>query len=67
LHQGLVVSEPFRKQGLGKQLLEAVQSWMSEHGAAEIMLDMWEFPEGPLHFYEAVGFRTIKRRLVKAL
>ena len=65
--QGLVVSEALRKHGLGTQFLEAVQRWAVAHGAAEIQLDMWEFPEGPLHFYEAVGFHTIKRRLVKTL
>ncbi|HEU5199982.1 MAG TPA: GNAT family N-acetyltransferase [Ktedonobacterales bacterium] len=65
--QGLVVSEALRKQGLGTQLLEAVRRWAIEHGAAEIQLEMWEFPAGPFHFYEAVGFQTIKRRLVKAL
>jgi GNAT superfamily N-acetyltransferase len=65
--QGLVVLEPFRKQGLGKQLLEAAQRWAVGHGTVEILLDMWEFPAAPLHFYEAMGFHTIKRRLVKAL
>jgi len=27
----------------------------------------WEFSEGPLHFYEALGYRTLRRELVKLL
>ncbi len=29
-----------------------------------MQLDIWEFPAGPLHFYEDLGYRTLKRHLV---
>jgi hypothetical protein len=28
---------------------------------------MWEFAEGPLHFYEKLGYRTIRRTLALSL
>ena len=62
--QSLIISAPFRKSGLGKQLVTAAHHWATEHGATEMQLDVWEFAEGPLHFYDALGYRTLKRHLV---
>jgi hypothetical protein len=30
-------------------------------------LDVWEFDAGPTRFYEQVGYRTLKRTLVREL
>lgn len=62
--QSLIVSALYRKSGLGRQLVAAVQQWAKEHQATEIQLDVWEFPEGPLQFYEARGYRALKRHLI---
>ena len=65
--QSLVVSRQFRHLGVGVRLIEAAQHWAKERGAAEIQLDLWEFAAGPLPFYAALGYRTLKRTMVKAL
>jgi GNAT superfamily N-acetyltransferase len=65
--QSLMVQEMFRGHGLGTQLLEAVQQWAKEKEAAEIRLDVYEFAEGPLPFYELQGYRTLHRMLVRGL
>lgn len=62
--QSLIISAPMRKSGLGKQLVIAAQQWAKEHNATEMQVDIWEFAEGPLHFYEALGYRTMRRHLV---
>ncbi len=62
--QSLIISAPFRKSGLGKQLVTPAHHLAKEHGATEMQLDVWDFAEGPLHFYEALGYRTLKRHLV---
>ena len=62
--QSLIVSASFRAQGLGRLLVEAAQQWARERGATEMQLDIWEFAAGPLHFYERLGYRTLKRHLV---
>jgi hypothetical protein len=41
--------------------------WVKEKGAAEMQLNAWEFPGGPLPFYEANGYRTLTRTLFKRL
>ena len=65
--QSLVVAAAFRKHGLGKALLEEAHRWTQGHGGEEVRLADWEFPEGPLHFYEALWYSTYTRWLVKAL
>jgi GNAT superfamily N-acetyltransferase len=63
--QSLMVRESSRRQGVGKLLMEAAEQWAKEKGVTEIRLDVWEFGEGPLGFYEKLGYRTIKRSLYK--
>ncbi|HZS76858.1 MAG TPA: GNAT family N-acetyltransferase [Ktedonobacteraceae bacterium] len=65
--QSLLVSAQYRKSSLGKELVLAAQQWAKEHGATEMQLDIWEFGEGPLHFYERLGYRTLKRHMVADL
>ena len=62
--QSLIVSESVRKHGLGKLLIEAAHNWAVGKGAMEMQLDIWEFEAGPLHFYEHLGYRTLKRHLI---
>lgn len=62
--QSLMVSAPFRRCGIGTELLAAARGWALEKGAAEIRLSVWEFNEEARLFYEAAGFRTLKRTMV---
>ena len=62
--QSLIVSAQHRKSGLGRRLVATAHQWAKERSATEMQLDTWEFAEGPLHFYEALGYRTLKRHLV---
>ncbi len=63
--QSLMVHEKYRAKGLGKQLVQAAESWAEARGAKEIRLETWEFPASPLKFYERLSYRTLKRTLVK--
>jgi ribosomal protein S18 acetylase RimI-like enzyme len=65
--QSLMVSGPFRRNGVGTRLVEVAQQWAREKGATEMRLGVWEFNEAAREFYEAVGFRTLKRRMVAEL
>ena len=65
--QSLLVSEAFRRKGVGEKLLEAAENWARARGATEMRIDTWEFPEGPLRFYEKTGYRTLRRKLVRGL
>jgi len=65
--QSLLVTEDLRGTGLGRALVEAGERWATARGADEITAKTWEFSEGPLVFYESLGYRTLSRELVKAL
>lgn len=57
----LGVDEQCRRQGIGKALFEAVKERAQEKGFARMELNMWEFNEGALKFYESMGFHTFRR------
>ena len=65
--QSLIVTESLRGTGLGRRLVEAAERWASARGATEMRLACWEFSGGPLPFYEALGYHTIKRTLAHPL
>jgi len=65
--QSLMVREAFRHHHIGTRLMEAAPQWARQHGAPEMQLDVWEFPAGPLPFYERLGYRTLRRTLVRPL
>lgn len=55
------VDEAHRREGVGRALFAAIQNLAKERGLGRIELNMWEFNEGALKFYEAIGFRTYRR------
>jgi GNAT superfamily N-acetyltransferase len=65
--QSLSVTEDFRREGVGNQLLQAAEAWARHRGAVELRLDIWEFSAGPLGFYEKSGYHTFRRTLAKNL
>jgi ribosomal protein S18 acetylase RimI-like enzyme len=65
--QSLMVLSPFRRNGIGTQLVGVARQWAQEKGATEMRLGVWEFNEAAREFYEAVGFKTLKWRMVAEL
>jgi diamine N-acetyltransferase len=65
--EDLVVSEPFRHQGVGQSLLEQAHQWACEQGIAEVELGVWEFNASARSLYEHLGYRTTRRVMRKQL
>jgi ribosomal protein S18 acetylase RimI-like enzyme len=65
--QSLIVTQKSRSQSIGKRLVGEAEKWAKQKGAKEIQLDIWEFKEGPLEFYERCGYRTLRRTLTREL
>jgi len=63
--QSVMVTECYRRKGVGRKLLRFVEQWSKRKGSTELRLDMWEFSEGPLGFYEREGYRTLRRTMVR--
>lgn len=65
--QSLGVTAALRRQGLGGELMGAVAEWARSQGASELRTEAWEFTDGPLAFYERLGYTTFERKLRRPL
>lgn len=57
----LGVDKSARRKGVGRKLFEEICRIAKDKGFAKIELNMWEFNEEALKFYEAIGFSTYRR------
>lgn len=55
------VDAAFRRQGIATALIVFCREEARKKGFRRMELDMWEFNEGALKFYESVGFSTYRR------
>ncbi len=50
-----------RRKGVASAMIEFIRNYAKEKGFRRLELNMWEFNQGALAFYEATGFRTYRR------
>lgn len=55
------ISSAHRRQGVGTALMDYIRKYARELGIERIELNMWEFNQAALAFYEANGFTTYRR------
>lgn len=55
------VDEACRRQGVASELIAFIRACASREGFDRIELNMWEFNQNALAFYEAAGFQTYRR------
>ena len=55
------VDENHRRKGIATSLINFAKEDAKKLGFERVELDMWEFNEGALAFYESVGFKTFRR------
>ena len=65
--ESLGVLQPWRRCGIGRQLMEAVHEWARQRGARRVMLNVWEFNDSARGLYETLGYTTFNRNMWKAL
>jgi ribosomal protein S18 acetylase RimI-like enzyme len=64
---GIVVKSGFQNQGIGSILMDKVQDWAIAKGATSIELNVYEFNETAIFFYERLGYRPLSRKMSKEL
>ncbi len=57
------VDEKYRKMHIGQTLIQAVTEEAKKMGIPSIELNVWEFNESAIKFYEKCGFVTQKREM----
>jgi GNAT superfamily N-acetyltransferase len=61
---GLIVDERFRRGGIGRELVHAIEIWAAEQGATELSVRCREGRVESHTFYESLLFRHIKTQRV---
>ena len=64
---GLVVEDRFRGRGIGKRLLEFVEGWLRDRGAARITLTSGKQRADAHRFYRNLGYEETGLRFAKKL
>lgn len=64
---GIVVKSGFQSRGIGKILMDKMQEWAIARGVTSIELNVYEFNETAISFYERLGYQTLSRKMSKEL
>lgn len=63
----LAVSPVVQRQGIGRALYMASVEWARQRAAASLELNVWEFNERALAFYQSLGMSTLNRTMTNDL
>ncbi|HBA69556.1 MAG TPA: hypothetical protein DCZ40_09395 [Lachnospiraceae bacterium] len=55
------VDENHRRKGIATAMIDFAKDDAKKRGFERIELDMWEFNDGALAFYESAGLKTCRR------
>jgi ribosomal protein S18 acetylase RimI-like enzyme len=63
--QEICVAEVARRGGIGRRLMDHVESWARRRGLADIYLNVWARNRDALAFYDSLGFSALRLELCK--
>lgn len=63
----IVVKSGYQNNGIGRILMNKMQEWAIAKGATSIELNVYEFNETAISFYERLGYQTFSRKMNKEL
>ncbi len=63
----LVVKDGLRRSGIGRALMIKAHDWAITKGAKLVELNVYDFNEAALAFYERLGYKTYSRQMSKSL
>jgi ribosomal protein S18 acetylase RimI-like enzyme len=67
LINALGVSSLGRREGIGSALMAAAEDWIRGQGLNQVVLNVLEFNQSAIHFYEGRRYHTSSRKLVRNL
>ena len=63
----IAVAPKYRRQGIGRSLMEAAITWGRNNGAQDLELGVAAFNTSAIAFYESLGFATMHVRMTMPL
>ena len=54
----LIVSKNARSMGIGKQLMQKIETYLKSIGCEYIFIDVFAYNENAIKFYDKLGFHT---------
>jgi ribosomal protein S18 acetylase RimI-like enzyme len=67
LVDSIVVRSGFQNHGIGRILMDKMQEWAVAIGATSIELNVYEFNQTAISFYERLGYQTYSQKMSKEL
>jgi ribosomal protein S18 acetylase RimI-like enzyme len=65
--ESIVLKSGFQNHGIGRILMAKMQEWAIAKDATSIELNVYEFNETAISFYERLGYQTLSRKMSKEL
>ena len=65
--EGIGVSAEFRNHGVGRLLMDKTHAWALARDASSIELNVYDFNQTAITFYETLGYETLSRKMSKTL
>ena len=63
----IAVLREYHSRGIGRQLFQACVAWSKARGAVSLDLQVWEFNDKAIAFYEHLGMKPINRTMSLSL
>ena len=63
----VVAKGELRRAGIGRALVKKAHEWAVAKGAESVELNVWEFNQGAIQFYQMLGYETASRKMSKRL
>jgi ribosomal protein S18 acetylase RimI-like enzyme len=63
----LGVKSEFRGSGIGRRLMHKIHAWVTTKDAESIELNVYEFNQGAISFYQKLGYDTFSIKMRKVL
>lgn len=57
------INSTYQRKGIGKSLFEACLEWSKNKDVTSLELNVWEFNQKAISFYESFGMETISRKM----
>lgn len=57
------IKSSYQRDGFGSELFKACKAWSKDKGATSLELNVWEFNQKAISFYEGFGMKSVSRRM----